>query len=64
MSDNEPSSKNRTRLYVAVAVLIGAIILLVVTEFASIDGDPDTQPADTPQESGALHRVDRPFFVA
>ncbi|MGH8016736.1 MAG: hypothetical protein ACREIA_00320 [Opitutaceae bacterium] len=52
MSDTPPSKSNRTRLLIAVAILAGAIILLVVTEMASLPEEensppaPSTEPAD------------------
>ncbi len=53
MSDTPPTKSNRIRLLIAVAILVGAIILLVVTEMASLPEENDELPS-LPSEPGAL----------
>ena len=60
MSDPTPAKSNRTRLLIAIAVLIGTVILLVVTEFASVS---DAPPAATGQ-SGEPDRSGGPASQA
>ncbi len=49
MSDAASPNTKRTRLLIAIAVLAGAILLLIVTEFASVDGaKPAAEETSTP----------------